>query len=184
MLVLPAGKATGYADFVDEVFGIQGDVGTVVLTVVSGGPIAATGREYAIFRDNGGAITGTAGQRISGLTDEDRLTPGTIWHFIGLRQRTTSEGAERSHLAIFNPGDEDVEATISLFGTSTGASPIGSITRTVRAEELIQINNIINVIAPGQGGGVHRLELTTTGDVFSQAFRVNATGDPITIDAR
>jgi hypothetical protein len=184
MLALPGGKATGYADFVDEVFGIQGDVGTVVLTVVSGGPIAATGREYAIFRDNGGAINGTAGQRISGLTDEDRLTPGTIWHFIGLRQLTTSEGAERSHLAIFNPGDVDVEATVSLFGTSTGTSPIGSITRTVRAGELIQINNIIKVISPGQGGGVHRLELTTTGDVFSQAFRVNATGDPITIDAR
>ncbi len=183
-LTLPPGTATGYADFMDEVFGIQGDVGTVVLTVLSGGPIAATGREYAIFRGGGGAVEGTAGQRIPGLLDEDLLTPGSIWHFIGLRQRQTPEGTERSHIAIFNPGDADVDVTIDLFGASTGASPEGSITRTVRAGELIQINNIVNVIAPGQTGEVRRLELTTTGEVFAQAFRVNASGDPITIDAR
>ena len=183
-LTLPPGSATGYADFMDDIFGIQGDVGTVVLNVISGGPIAATGREYAIFRGGGGAIDGTAGQRIPGLLDEDLLTPGLIWHFIGVRQRQTSEGTERSHIAIFNPGDDDVDVTISLFGTSTGASPEGAITRTVRAGELIQINNIVKVISPEQTGGVHRLELTTTGDVFAQAFRVNASGDPITIDAR
>jgi hypothetical protein len=183
-ITLPGGSAVGFADFVDEVFGVQGDVGTVVLTPLSGGPIAATGREYAIFRNGGGAITGTAGQRIPGLLDEDLLTPGRIWHFIGLRQRQIGGATERSHLAMFNPGDEDVEITISMYGTTTGIAPLGTITRTVEAGELIQINNILNVVSAGQGGGVHRLELTTTGDIFAQAFRVNATGDPITIDAR
>lgn len=182
-LTLPAGRATGFADFVDDVFGIQGDVGTVVLSPESGGPIAATGREFAIFRD-GGAITGTAGQRIPGLLDEDLLTPGRIWHFIGLRQRQVGNATERTHLAAFNPGDEDAEITVSMYGTTTGSAPLGTITRTVEAGELIQVNNILNVITPGQNGDVHRLELTTTGDIFAQAFRVNATGDPITIDAR
>lgn len=183
-LTLPAGTATGYGDFMDEVFGIRGDVGTVVLNVISGGPIAATGREYAIYRSGGGAIEGTAGQRIPGLLDVDLLKPGRVWHFVGLRQRQTSEGTERSHLAVFNPGADDVEVTVGLYGTTTGAEPEASITRAVRAGELIQINNIVNVIAPGQTGEVRRLELTTTGDVFAQAFRVNSSGDPITIDAR
>ena len=48
--------------------------------------------------------------------------------------------------------------------------------------ELIQTNNIISVINPHQDGSPKRLEVTTDGEVFVKAFRVNTTGDPVTID--
>jgi hypothetical protein len=182
-LQLAPAKSTGYTDFVDEVFGIQGEVGTVVLTVVDGGPIAATGREFAVFRNGAGAITGTAGQRIAGLRDQDLLDPGRAWHFVGLRQRETSAGSERSHLAVFNPGQVAAELAFALFDGATGAAA-GTLQRTVEPGQLIQINNIVSTIDPGQNGGVKRLELVTTEPVFAQAFRVNPTGDPITIDPR
>lgn len=152
----------------------------MVLTVLDGGPIAATGREFSVFRDGGGAVTGTAGQRIPGLLDSDRLTPGRVWHFVGLRQRETPAGTERSHLAVFNPGDAAVTVTVEAFDGATGASR-GTIQRTVRPLELIQVNNILNVIG-GPNPGAQRIEVATDGPVFAQVFRVNPTGDPITID--
>lgn len=58
----------------------------------------------------------------------------------------------------------------------------GEWTRGVRSLELVHVNNIISKIDPSHDGGVKRLEVTTTGPVHARAFRVNTTGDPITIE--
>ena len=179
---LAAGETTSWADVVGDLFGLGDSVGTIVLTADDGGLLMAAGREHAIFRDDGGAITGTAGQLMAGLTGEDLLTPGTTWHFLGLRQRETDGGPERSHVAFFNPGPEPVTVTMKLFRGATG-EPRGALARTVAAGELIQVNNVIDRIDPGQDGSVHRLEVTVSGPVHGKAFRVNPDGDPITIDA-
>jgi hypothetical protein len=45
------------------------------------------------------------------------------------------------------------------------------------------MNNVIQEVTRQHGGGVKRFTVSVSGDVFLKAFRVNATGDPITIDA-
>ncbi len=181
-LTIPAGETLGYSDFAGTVFDVHGDVGTVVLVPLDGARISATGREFAIFRDDSGRRTGTAGQLIQGATDEDVLTPDCTWHFIGLREAAASLGAERSHIAVFNPNAGVVEVTVSLFNAIDGAAE-GSRTWTVRAGELIQINNVIARINPNHDDREKRIEVVVNGPVHMNAFRVNPWGDPVTLCA-
>jgi hypothetical protein len=181
-LTIPAGETLGYSDFAGTVFDVHGDVGTVVIVPLDGARISATGREFAIFRDNSGRRTGTAGQLIQGATDEDVLTPDCTWHFIGLREAAASLGAERSHIAVFNPNAGVVEVTVSLFNAIDGAAE-GSRTWTVRAGELIQINNVIARINPDHDDREKRIEVVVNGPVHMNAFRVNPWGDPVTLRA-
>jgi len=176
------GRTVGFGDVIDDLFGIQGVVGTLVLTPSNQTSISATAREFAVFRDQGGEVTGTAGQLIAGLDDGDLLYAGRTWHFIGLRQRAGAAGIERSHIALYNPSDEPITATLALFDGTSGEAE-GSIVRAIEPRCLIQINNVIEAINGNQDGSVKRLELSATGPVHARAFRVNTTGDPITIDA-
>ena len=59
---------------------------------------------------------------------------------------------------------------------------MGTLHRTIRAGELIQINNIIGEIDPSPNEGVYRLELESDAPIFAEVFRVNQYGDPVTID--
>jgi len=179
-LTLTAGATFGARDLVGELFGISG-VGTVVMSTADG-ELMATGREYAVLRDNDGFIVGTAGQLMAGLTDQDLLQPGRTYHLLGLTQRHVPAGLERSHVAAFNPGQENAAITLSLFDGASGALE-GVLTVTIRAGELDQWNNIVEMINPSQDGLAKRLEVTTNREVFLNAFRVNAHGDPVTIDA-
>jgi len=180
-LDIPIGDTVGFDDIVGELFGMT-DVGTVVIRSLNGTQLMATGREFSFLFDEQDNFIGTAGQLIPGMTNNEFLQPGTTYHLLGLRQLEIEDGRERSHVAAFNPGDDEVELALTLYDGSTGASE-GQTSFTVAAGELVQTNNIISVINPDQDGAPKRLELTTDGDVFVKAFRVNPTGDPVTIDA-
>jgi hypothetical protein len=176
---IPAGDTVGYTDLGAELFGVSGDVGTVVLTATNGTMIGATGREFAIFRD-GGDIVGTAGQLIAGQTDEDRLNPGTTYHFIGLRQKGGGSGRERSHFAVFNPATTDANVTVRLYDGASGAFE-GERTWVVPSATLIQVNNVIREINPDHDAAEKRIEVEVNRKVFMNAFRVNPWGDPVTL---
>jgi hypothetical protein len=174
------GETLGYGDLVGDLVGMENAVGTVRLSSDNGTLLSATGREFAIFRDGEGGITGTAGQLIEGLTGEDLLNPDKVHHFIGLKQLEAGDTLERSHIAFFNPGDARVDVTMKLYNDAGALE--GEWSRSVRPLELAHVNNIISKIDPSQDGGVKRLEVTVTGAVHARAFRVNTTGDPITIE--
>jgi len=180
-ITLAAGETAGYGDIVAHLF-TRSDVGAVVFTARDGGGIAVTGREYSIERDAQDQVVGTAGQLIPGMTDDQLLRPNHRYHLLGLRQRQTAAGLERSHVAAFNPGPGNVQVSLVMYDATTGARD-GNTTFTVRAGELVQVNNIIEVIKPQQGGRTKRLAVLVTGEVFLKAFRVNGNGDPVTIDA-
>ena len=183
ILTIPPGDTLGFPDIAAELFEVSGEVGTLVLTSENDTLISATGREFALFRDEGESVTGTAGQLIPGMTSADLLQPGVTYHFLGLRQVQLDSGTERSHLAAFSPDGGDVTFTVRQFDGATGTAE-GEIQRTVRADELIQINNILRVINSDLDGEVKRLEVTVDGPVHMLAFRVNKDGDPITIPAQ
>lgn len=179
-LDLPAGDTVGFKDIVGDLFGMS-DVGTVVIRSLNSTELMATGREFSLLYDDQGDLVGTAGQLIPGMTDDELTLPGTTYNILGLQQYETEVGRERSHIAAFNPGDDDVEIGLTLYDGATG-EPEGETTLTVAAGELEQTNNIIAVINPDQDGAPKRLELTADGGIFVKAFRVNPTGDPVTID--
>jgi hypothetical protein len=179
---IAAGDTVGYSDLVDELFGITGQVGTVVLTAADGAEITATGREAAVFRDSDEEVTGTAGQLIPGMSDDQLLQPGVTYQLLGLRQKETVRGPERTHVAIFNPGNRFVWVTMRMYDGATGVYE-EMINRRVYQQELRQINGVIEEINPLQNREYKRIEVTVDGPVFLKGFRVNQDGDPVTIDA-
>lgn len=179
-LPLDAGETAGFLDLVGDLFGLT-DVGTVVLTAAPGSTIAATGREFAILRD-GDVVVGTAGQLIPGMTPDNLVAPGRVYHLLGLRQLETDAGIERSHVAAFNPGDIAATLEISLYDEATGQLE-GATQLTIRPGELVQRNNIVRVIGGVADGSIKRLEVVADGPVYLKGFRVNRDADPITIDA-
>jgi hypothetical protein len=181
-LAIASGTSVGFHDLVGDLFGIRGDVGSVVVRSLNDARISATGREFAIYRDPSGAIVGTAGQLIAGVTDRDLLTPIQTWHVIGLKQAGTAPLAERSHLAAFNPSDRNARITVSLFNGIDGAAE-GSRSWTVRAGELIQVNNVITKINPLHDGDDKRVEIRVSEPVHLNVFRANRWGDPVTLNA-
>jgi hypothetical protein len=180
MLNIPAGDTLGFTDLGGDLFGVYGDVGTVVLTATNEARIGATGREFAIFRDDQEEIVGTAGQLIAGQTDDDRLDPGRTYHFIGLRQAGSGSMVERSHFAVYNPTDHDANVQVRLYDGASGASE-GQRTWTVGPETLIQVNNVIRAINPQHDDGEKRIEVEVSRGVYMNAFRVNVWGDPVTL---
>lgn len=175
---IAAGDVVGYEDVVGDLLGLADTVGTLVLRTTNGTEISALAREYAVFRDGQGTVTGTAGQLMPGLTDDDLLEPGTTYEFLGLVQRQDRSGTERAHLSVFNPGTSDVTVTLVLL--SDQGSEEGSVQRTVRAGELLRVNSVPDQVNPTQDGGLKSLVLTTTGPVHALVFGVNTTGDPVT----
>jgi hypothetical protein len=180
IIELAAGDTVGYTDLGADLFGVSGDVGTVILSPTNGTLIGATGREFAIFRDTGGAVVGTAGQLIAGQTDGDRLDPGTTYHFISLRQTAGGGAVERSHFAVYNPSTTDAEVTVRLYDGATGVLE-GQRSWTIGSKTLIQVNNVIRVINPGFDSNEKRIEVEVNRRVFMNAFRVNRWGDPVTL---
>jgi hypothetical protein len=181
-LNIPAGDTWGYSDLADELFGVSGDVGTVVFTATNEARIGATGREFAIFRDAGGEVIGTAGQLMAGLADEDRLDSGRTHHFIGLRQAGSGSAVERSHLAVYNPTANDATITVRLFDGATGTAE-GERSWTIPARTLIQINNIVRQVNAAHDEAEKRIEVVSDRRVFMNVFRVNVWGDPVTLSA-
>ena len=179
-LSIAAGDTVGFADLGRDLFGVSGDVGTVVLSTTNGTLLGATGREFAIFRDNRGEVVGTAGQLIAGQTNGDRLAADTTYHFLGLRQEQDGSGSERSHFAVYNPGLGDALVTVRLFDGTTGALE-GEKSWTIGTRTLIQVNNVIREINPGYDDQEKRIEVEVDRPVFLNAFRVNPWGDPITL---
>jgi hypothetical protein len=176
---IPGGGTLGFEDIVGELFAIQG-VGALRLTAQNGTLISASGREFAIFRDNQDEVVGTAGQLIPGMLPDELLEPGVTYHLLGLREVEGQSGLERSHIAAFNPGTATVTLDVEVYDGATGRSE-GSTDLTVRGGELVQTNSIIAGVNPGHDGEVKRLEVRATGPVYVRAFRVNQDGDPITI---
>jgi hypothetical protein len=181
-LTIAAGDTEGFSDLARDLFGATGEVGTVVLQSTNGARISASGREYSIFRDDRGEKVGTAGQLISGATDQDLLTPGRSWHFLGLRQSGSGNRGNRSHLAVFNPNSEAARVTVTVYDGIRGEAE-GSRSWSVRPGELMRINNLISRIDPGHDGGDKRIEVQTSRPVHASVFRINRWGDPVTLDA-
>lgn len=173
---LAPGETRGFSDIVSDLFGVDSAVGTLDL-VAPGNQIAALGREFAIFRDGGGEVVGTAGQPMPGLRYDQQLEPGRTYHVVGLRQ--SADGRERSHIAFFNPGEQPLTYRVELFSDS-GASE-GELEDALAGNTLVHVNSIVQVIDPQQDGGVKRLEVTVDRRAFCLGFRVNPTGDPITL---
>jgi hypothetical protein len=182
-LSIAAGDAIGFGDFVGDVFGIQDTVGTVVLRSSNGARISASGREFAILRDQeSGQVVGTAGTQLPGLTAADLVTPGSKWHVLGLRQQMRGGEKERSHLAIFNPGSENAQVTVTLVNGADGAIE-GSRSWQVEGEELIQIDHVMKKINPQVDGQEKRIEISVDRPVYLHAFRINTWGDSMTLRA-
>jgi len=175
-----AGATDGYGDIIGHLV-TRSDVGTLVLHAEEDAQILATGREYSISRAADDRVTGTAGQLIPGMTDRDLLRTGAVYHLLGLRHRETDAGLERSHVAAFNPGEDDAQISLDLYDGATGSLE-GSMAFMLRGGELRQINNVIEEINRHQNGGEKRLQVTADRSVFVKGFRVNASGDPVTID--
>lgn len=177
---VPGNGVLGWDDAVGDLVDRTGVVGSLVLEVAGNRPgsISAIGREFAIFSANG-QITGTAGQLLPGLASADRLMPGETFHFIGLRDRQTPQGRERSHLGVLNLGSVDVLLSASVFGAD-GAFE-GMVERTVRAGEQLRVNNVLRAANPSLDDGFKRIEVTADGPLYALAYRVNATGDPVTL---
>lgn len=176
---LAPGETLGFVDIVGEIFGLSG-VGAVVLSSEGGREFFATGRELAVFRDGQGRVTGTAGQLVPALKDDEMLVPGLTYHLLGLRERTISGALERSNLMVFNPGSQPRTVRLALFDGATGI-PEGVITESIPAGELRQLNRVISRIHAGQDGQSKRLEVVADGAVFVVASRSNKDGDPVTI---
>jgi hypothetical protein len=179
-LSIPAGETLGFADLGADLFGVSGDVGTVVLTTTNGTEIGATGREFAIFRGDHGDVVGTAGQLIAGQTQDDRLDVGQTYHFIGLRQGGGGGAIERSHFAVFNSAATDVQVVVRLFDGASGDFE-GEGSWIVPSSTLIQVNNVIRQINSNHDAGEKRIEVEVNRRVFMNAFRVNPWGDPVTL---
>jgi hypothetical protein len=175
------GQTLSWDDAVGELVGRTGAVGALVFTVEGGGPVGSLsgiGREFAIFSE-GGEITGTAGQLMPGLTPAGQLAVGETFHFLGLRDRNLPEGRERSHLGVLNLGQDSVMMTVDGYDDQGGLE--GTITKTVRAGEQLRVNNVLKAINSSVDGGLKRLEVTADGPLYILAYRVNATGDPVTL---
>jgi len=178
-LDLAPGETRGFPDVVGELFDASG-VGAVVMTSENQARFFATGREYAVFRDDQGRVTGTAGQLVPGFRDEDMLQPGRTYHLLGLRERRVGSALERSNLLLFNPETQPRIVTVRLFDGATGVFE-GHMIEMIPAGELLQFNRVISQINTGQDGQPKRVELVADGPLFVSASRINKDGDPITI---
>ena len=182
-IIVAAGEAIGFANFVGEVFDIHDTVGSVVLESANAARISASGREFAILRDRQSRqIIGTAGTYLPGLSSADLVTPGSIWHVMGLRQQMQGGEKERSHLAIFNPGSETARVNVTLVDGGDGAVE-GARSWIVEGGELIQIDNVMKKMNPDVDGREKRIEISVDSPVYLHAFRVNTWGDSMTLRA-
>ncbi len=176
---LGAGETREFPDIAENLFGIEGVVGTITLETNARG-LVASGREYAIHRNDDGEIEGTSGQLIRGLGTDDLLWPGEIHHLLGLRQDEDPKG-QRVNLAAFNPASAEVRLILTLVDQASGDTE-GSTEITVRGEELIHLNAVIKEINPDHDETPKRIVVTVSGALYVQAFSVNASGDPVTLD--
>lgn len=174
-----AGQTAGYANIVRDLFGLEDVVGTITLET-NANALVASGREFAVQRDDQGEIIGTSGQLIRGLTTADLLWPERSYHLIGLRQDEDPKG-HRTNIAAFNPASAEATVTLELFDQATGQSE-GMTEITVRGQELVHVNAIIKAINAEHDEAEKRLEIIVSGPVYLQAFRVNPWGDPVTLD--
>ena len=177
---LESGETRGWPNIVRDLFGLEGVVGTITLET-NANALVASGREFAIERNDQGEIIGTSGQLIRGLGTVDLLWPKETNHLIGLKQDEDPKD-QRTNIAAFNPASAEATVTLELFDQATGQSE-GTTEITVRGQELVHVNAIIKAINADHDETEKRLEITVSGAVYLQAFRVNAWGDPVTLDA-
>ena len=123
------------------------------------------------------------------MTAADMVRPGPTYHLLGLRHyEPIGGGSERSHFAIFNPGTDAINVTLRLYDGLTGAyegeylNPTTHERLRVAGGQLKQVNGIIKAINSDYDDEPKRLEVEVDGNAFINAFRVNISDDPITIN--
>ena len=104
-------------------------------------------------------------------------------------QSAPAEGTpERSHVAVFNPGEDAIQVTLRLYDGATGAWEgeylVGGSPLSVGGRQLVQVDGIIRAINPAADDRHKRLEVEVDGEAFVNAFRVNPDNDPVTIEAQ
>lgn len=176
--LVPAGGMRVFPDASRDLFS-RDAVGTIELYAPNG-ELIGLGREFAVYADDGGTVTGTAGQRVPGLTGAQKFFPGFEYHYLGLRQTGTGAGSERSHAVFFNPGTMTATATLKLFDGPTGAAE-GEKSWTIAPQELKRINFLIQELNPSYDSKTKRIEMSFDHPLYGSAYNVNKDGDPVTL---
>jgi hypothetical protein len=174
-----ARQTRGFNNVVPDLFGVDGQVGAVVLTTTNGTVINGLAREHSDFRDAHGAVTGTAGQGVPPLVDP--FVPVWDYCFPGLRQTGTTAGTVRTHLSLFNPGNTDGSATGTIIDGASGQEE-GTKSWTVRAGEVKRVNFVLSDINPSVDTAPKYMIVTIDQPMYVLVSTVNKDGDPVTIE--
>ena len=177
---IPAATTVGYQDVVSDLIGLDEGVGTIQVTVGNNALISGVARSFAVYEQDGEQI-GTAGQLVLGKTENDLLQPGSTYQFLGLRHRELANGIERTHLSLFNPGEQGVRVSLKLLDGQT-RDVEGSSVVSVAAGRLVRLNSVLQTLTGGADSNVKRIEAVVTGPMHATAYRVNEYGDPVSIE--
>ncbi len=175
-LTIPAGGTVEWADVLVSLFG-QNQTGAVKGTL----GFASMPDLYVTARTYNQTASGTFGQYLPAVTAAEGFGNGTEGVIPQLKKNTSF----RSNLGVLNLSPLDVVAEIRLFD-SDGTMAGNVATRTVRANEYFQIDDVFSALGAGEldtAYGTVRV-LTSGGRIWAYGSVVdNATGDPTTIPA-
>jgi hypothetical protein len=177
---IPPATRVGYQDVITDLIGLDEGVGTIQVRVSNDALISGVARSFAVFEQDGEQI-GTAGQLVMGKTEDDLLQPDRTYHFLGLRHRELNMGTERTHMSLFNPGEQDVDVTLTLVDGLSGDVD-GTSVFSAAAGRLVRLNGVLETLAGEPDSDVKRIEVSVTGPIHATAYRVNEYGDPVSIE--
>jgi len=174
---LQPGAARRHRNLLQEVFGTTG-AGAVRVTALVG-QVEVTSRT---FTQSG---SGSFGQAVPGIPEEEAATAGRTVRLMGLSQAASRADGFRTNLGMVNTGGVAVTIDVTLHAAS--GAVLGTVSETVQAETLTQIDEVLRrVTADPVVGGYALLRTTTPGASFLAYASVidNRTGDPVLIVAR
>ena len=181
-IVLPPNGCTRIGDIVSTLFGRGGVKGA--LRVVSDQPVVVASRTYNLLlagNSLGLPAGATFGQGVPGVTQADALDPAHPGAIPGV----VRNDAFRSNLGLLEVSGLGAVVTITFRDAAN--APLGApFTRTLRAFEYLQVNNVL--ASAGVSGDVAdatvELSVAGAGAVAAYLSVIDArTGDPITIMA-
>ena len=171
---LNAGLTVRYSDMVLAQFSFEGS-GALRITP-TGGRLVVTSRTY------NQTATGTYGQFVPGLPEDQAIVYGAQGRLVQLSQSTSTTTGYRTNVGFVNATNMPIHVDAQLF-TSTGAA-LGTVGCDLQAYDYQQIDRIFTKVpAASVADGFAVLKTTTTGGRFFAYASVidNATGDPVCV---
>jgi hypothetical protein len=182
---LSDGVSLRYDDVIDTLFDTDG-VGAIRLTAY-GGAITASSRTYNLLGEGNsqGLDPGsTFGQYMGPVGFTRAITFGEQAWVPHLSHSPSLDSGARANLGLVNNSTRTIDIVVELFrGDGTR---LGSVTKTLRQWENIQIDGVFAQVTSEPVAGGYAIVSTThpAGSFHAYGSVVdNATGDPITIDA-